>query len=113
MRPSIWGSHLRPEIDNTELAINNKDGLDIKTDQAEDYNWVTKEPGTYKIRFDLNTMKVSANNDPLTSISDIVIEDDNDTCEFYNLQGIRVKNPVVGEIYIQLRGTSVQKIIFK
>ena len=77
----VWGTHLRPEIDNSELAIDNKDGLDVKTDQPEDYYWVTKEPGNYKIRFDLNKMKVSANNETTTLITEI-IQDSNNTLTF-------------------------------
>ena len=109
----VWGTHLRPEIDNTELAIDNKYGLDIKMDQNEDYNWATKEPGTYKIRFDLNKMKVSANNEPTTSITEIIQDGGNATCEYFNLQGIRVMNPVAGEVYIQRTGTTVRKVIIR
>ena len=109
----VWGTHLRPEIDNTELAIDNKYGLDIKMDQNEDYNWTTKEPGTYKIRFDLNKMKVSANNEPATSITEIIQDGGNATCEYFNLQGIRVMNPVAGEVYIQRTGTTVRKVIIR
>ncbi|WP_290160347.1 SusF/SusE family outer membrane protein [Muribaculum intestinale] len=109
----VWGTHLRPEVDNTELAIDNKDGLDIKTDQNEDYNWATKEPGTYKIRFDLNKMKVSANNEPTTSITEIIQDGGDVTCEYFNLQGIRVMNPVAGEVYIQRTGTTVRKVIIR
>lgn len=109
----VWGTHLCPEIDNTELAIDNKDGLDIKTDQNEDYNWAIKEPGTYKIRFDLNKMKVSANNEPTTSITGIIQDGGNATCEYFNLQGIRVMNPVAGEVYIQRTGTTVRKVIIR
>lgn len=109
----VWGTHLRPEVDNTELAIDNKDGLDIKTDQNEDYNWAIKEPGTYKIRFDLNKMKVSANNAPTTSITEIIQTDGNAPCEYYNLQGIRVMNPVAGEMYIQRTGTTAKKVIIR
>ena len=109
----VWGTHLRPEIDNTELAIDNKYGLDIKMDQNEDYNWATKEPGTYKIRFDLNKMKVSANNETTTSITEIIQDGGNATCEYFNLQGIRVMNPVAGEVYIQRTGTTVRKVIIR
>ena len=109
----VWGTHLRPEVDNTELAIDNKDGLDIKTDQNEDYNWAIKEPGTYKIRFDLNKMKVSANNEPTTSITEIIQDGGDVTCEYFNLQGIRVMNPVAGEVYIQRTGTTVRKVIIR
>ena len=105
--------HFRPEIDNTELAIDNTEGLDIKTDQTEDYNWVTKDHGTYKIRFDLNKMKVSANNDNTsTSITEVTMTDDEPE-EYFTLQGIRVGNVNAGNIYILKKGSSVKKVIIR
>ena len=109
----VWGNHLRPEVDNTELAIDNKDGLDVKADQTQDYNWVTKEPGTYKIRFDLNSMKVSANNEnSATSVVEIKTNYDEQN-EYFTLQGIRVDNITAGGIYIQKTGSSVKKVIIR
>lgn len=110
-----WGDHFRPEADLTELAINNQEGLDIdlKLNQSEDYNWVTKEPGKYKIRFDLNKMKVSANNDDIpASVSEITATEDV-TEEYFTLQGMRVENVTSGGIYIQKKGTSVKKVIIR
>ena len=108
----VWGDHFRPEVDNTELAIDNKTGLDIKTDQTEDYNWTTKEPGTYKLRFNLNTMKVSANNDnPSTSVT--IVANDDDPERYYNLQGVPVDHITAGGIYIHKKGTVVKKVIVR
>lgn len=109
-----WGDHFRPETDMAEVAVDNKDGLDmdLKTNQSEDYNWVTKDPGTYRIRFDLNKMKVSVNNDPVTSIDEISANDEEQS-EYFTLQGIRVDNVTVGGIYIQKKGASVKKVIIR
>lgn len=110
----VWGNHLRPEADNSELAIDNKDGLDVKADQTNDYNWVTKEPGNYKIRFDLNTMKVSTNKDNTsTSLEEITTANNEETPEYFTLQGIRIENITVGGIYIQKTGSSVKKVIIR
>lgn len=58
-------------------------------------------------------MKVSANNEPTTSITEIIQDGGNATCEYFNLQGIRVMNPVAGEVYIQRTGTTVRKVIIR
>ena len=109
----VWGNHFRPEFENTELAITNTDGLDVKADQTNDYYWVTKEPGNYKIRFDLNSMKVSANNENSpTSISEIT-KNDEQPGEYYTLQGIRVENVHAGGIYIRKTGNTVKKVIIR
>lgn len=109
----VWGNHLRPEADNSELAIDNKDGLDVKADQTNDYNWVTQEPGNYKIRFDLNTMKVSTNNDNTSTSLEEITANNEETPEYFTLQGIRIENITVGGIYIQKTGSSVKKVIIR
>ena len=74
---------------------------------------MTKEPGTYKIRFDLNSMKVSANNEnSATSVVEIKTNYDEQN-EYFTLQGIRVDNITAGGIYIQKTGSSVKKVIIR
>lgn len=50
---------------------------------------------------------------PTTSITEIIQDGGNVTCEYFNLQGIRVTNPVVGEVYIQRSGATVKKVIIR
>ena len=38
---------------------------------------------------------------------------DNASAVYYNLQGIRVENPAAGEIYIEHRGDTTRKVVFK
>ncbi len=40
------------------------------------------------------------------------IADENAECEYYNIQGMRVANPVEGNLYIMKKGTKVSKVAF-
>lgn len=41
-----------------------------------------------------------------------IVNDDNDSCEYYNMQGVRVDNPSKGQMLIKKYKNSVSKIVF-
>lgn len=51
--------------------------------------------------------------DAQSGIAGIANDNSNAPVEFYNLQGIRVDNPVQGGIYIRRQGNDVQKVLVK
>lgn len=50
--------------------------------------------------------------DGLNAVEDILIEND-DTVEYYNLQGVRIDNPAPGSIVIRRQGKNVSKTIIR
>lgn len=46
-----------------------------------------------------------------TGIEIVAADDDDTPARYYNLQGIEVKNPVPGQIYIRVKGNSTTKVI--
>ena len=49
----------------------------------------------------------------MTAISEVTADGDRADAEFFNLQGIRVMNPVPGQVYLVRRGADVTKVLYK
>ena len=49
----------------------------------------------------------------MTAIEDVTADGDRADAEFFNLQGIRVMNPVPGQVYLVRRGADVTKVLYK
>lgn len=64
--------------------------------------------GSYVVTFDLGTLVVTFA--PAAGVADIAVDADA-AVVYYNLQGIRVDNPVAGNIYIAKQGNVVTKVV--
>lgn len=74
-------------------------------------------PASVSGAFSLNAFRISDAQgnfgDDFTGIADIAADDDNNApAEYFNLQGIRVDNPIPG-LYIRRQGKKVEKVIVK
>lgn len=49
----------------------------------------------------------------ITGIENVDADSFEGPAEYYNLQGIRISNPIPGEIYIEKRGTTTRKTVFR
>lgn len=66
-----------------------------------------------KITTRISTMTVTLKSH-LDKVDNINVTGNNDTpAEYYNLQGIRINNPVPGQLMICRQGTKVQKVLIK
>lgn len=68
-------------------------------------------PGKARITLNTNDMTIKCSGKLLTVIS-IVEADSNAAAEYFNLQGVRIANPVKGQLVIERRGTVATKRIF-
>ena len=65
-------------------------------------------------RLELSSMKTHYKDYSGAGVDDVIIDNENDINAvpvYYNLQGIRIANPKVGEIYIVKKGNKVSKIL--
>lgn len=63
-------------------------------------------PGKYSVKVDLKSMQLTVGNSGVENVA----ADADSPAEYFNLQGIRIDNPVRGNIYIRRQGTSATKI---
>ncbi len=63
---------------------------------------------TSSIMVDLSSMTAKT---PVAGIDSVTVDGDESPAEYYNLQGIRVDNPVKGRMYIRRQGTTVTRIL--
>lgn len=89
------------ESDVDPIGIN---GVEIT---RNDFSWKVKDD-TYNITVDLKNMNLKV---AVGSGVEGVAVDENAACEYFNLQGLRVNNPVEGQIYIVRQGSKVTKIV--
>ncbi len=64
-------------------------------------------PGRYSVKVDLKSMQLTVGNSGVESVE----ADADAPVEYFNLQGIRIDQPVRGNTYIRRQGTSVTKIL--
>lgn len=48
-----------------------------------------------------------------TDVKTIVVDDKEGSTVYYNISGLRIDNPVQGELYIKIQGTNASKVIYK
>ena len=65
-----------------------------------------------KVTTRISTMTVALTS-KTTGVGNIAIADENAPAEYFNLQGVRVANPVSGGLYIVRQGGKVSKTIVK
>ncbi|MGM9860638.1 MAG: hypothetical protein ACI31C_07780 [Muribaculaceae bacterium] len=70
-------------------------------------NWASNLEGEYTFTFDPEALTLTIIE--ASGIASVVVDNDAPAV-YYNLQGVEVANPVRG-IYIQVRGTSVKKVV--
>lgn len=70
-------------------------------------NWSSNLEGEYTFTFDPEALTLTINE--ASGIASVIVDNDAPAV-YYNLQGVEVANPVRG-IYIQVRGTSVKKVV--
>lgn len=68
--------------------------------------------GSYRITVDWNDMSVTLS-DPTSGIDAPEAEDADAPVEYYNLQGLRVEQPLTPGLYIRRQGNSVTKVLVK
>lgn len=70
-------------------------------------NWSSNLEGEYTFTFDPEALSLTVTE--ASGIASVIVDNDAPAV-YYNLQGVEVANPVRG-IYIQVRGTSVKKVV--
>lgn len=80
-------------------------------DNGGTYAWKVA-PGTYTVSADFANHSITFSNKETTLITQLETEQEGIPV-YYTLQGMRVENPVAGNIYIVVRGTSVSKQLFR
>ena len=102
--------HIRPKVDECEIGPDRYDGAFTYVD-TPDYNWKVTESGKYRFTFDLDNWTIKAEYIKVpTSVPFVTDDTKNLPCEYYNLNGVKVKTPVKG-IYIVKQGSKVSKVI--
>jgi hypothetical protein len=111
-------ARLKFEFNNWANGITGRTLLIQKVEffQISDYTADEINVGTRKVTY--KTMKVNfggekevADDDPTSSVANIAVEN-NESVEYFNLQGVRVANPANG-IFIRRQGGHASKVIFK
>ena len=105
-----WGTHIRPKVNNCPIGSEAYAGDFTYVDEP-DFNWDVKEAGNYRLTFDLDNWTINTKRLDVSSSAQFVISNmDNVSCEYYNLNGVRVQKPSKG-IYIVKQGSKVSKVI--
>ena len=105
-----WGTHIRPKVNTCPLESEAYAGDFTYVDEP-DFNWDVKEAGNYRLTFDLDNWTINTKRLDVSSSAQFVISNmDNVSCEYYNLNGVRVQKPSKG-IYIVKQGSKVSKVI--
>lgn len=105
-----WGTHIRPKVNNCPIGSEAYAGDFTYVDEP-DFNWDVKEAGNYRLTFDLDNWTINTERLDVSSSAQFVIGNmDNVSCEYYNLNGVRVQKPSKG-IYIVKQGSKVSKVI--
>lgn len=77
-------------------------------DASSAFAWKTT-PGTYTITLDLTRNKLTLSDSSAVE----EIETEPAAASYYNLQGMRVEEPLPGNIYIKVEGNKSSKVLFK
>jgi hypothetical protein len=102
-----WGSG----ITGRTLLIQKVEFFQISDYTADEINVGTRKV-TYKtMKVNFGGEKEVADDDPTSSVANIAVEN-NESVEYFNLQGVRVANPANG-IFIRRQGGHASKVIFK
>lgn len=105
-----WGTHIRPKVNNCPIGTEGYNG-DFTYVAEPDFNWEITDAGTYRLTFDLDNWTINTERLDVSSSAQFVIGNmDNVSCEYYNLNGVRVQSPSKG-IYIVKQGSKVSKVI--
>lgn len=105
-----YGTDIRPKVNNCPIGAEGYEG-DFTYVAEPDYNWTITEAGTYRLTFDLDKWTIKAERINVSSSASFVMDDTNNLpCEYYNLNGVKVQQPVKG-IYIVKQGSKVSKVM--
>ena len=85
-----------------QLSVDNSDGPRIYIPGANGTNY-------YDVKFDLKTNKIMVAT--AAGIGNVAVDGDNASAVYYNLQGVRIENPVAGGLYIVRQGDKVTKVV--
>lgn len=104
-RISKWA----PVSDLEDSGYRNGNTFDVFAYEPVTYDAYLAKEGKYdeKSRF---IMKFSVNED--TGVSAMVSSEDS-AAEYYNLQGVKIADPIAGEIYIRVKSGKAEKILRK
>lgn len=94
-------------------------GVEVTNTSAADVtiggsNLITTLTGEQTLTFNYNTMKMTFGDPSLVggeSGVNAIVDSENDDPVYFNLQGIRVAEPISGNIYIVRRGSKTTKVI--
>ena len=67
--------------------------------------------GTYNLKADLSKMQVSL--EAVDAAVDSIDFDDDTPIQFFNLQGVRIDNPIPGTVYIMVQGRKSAKVLLR
>ena len=96
--------HIYSKIANTNYQPVEARYIRVETTKAHDKTWGIK----------LHEAQVYATPQDTTGIESVAGDDNTDApAEYYNLQGVRVANPVAGQIYIRLQGNKATKVAIR